>query len=64
MVNDNSLFIVGCAGINTTCATLLQVIINSGAQPIMIGKQHVQDLGLTIADLDPCQFTIVTLVGL
>jgi len=35
-------------------------MIDSGAQPSMIGKKLAQELGLTVVDLVPCPFTIVT----
>ena len=48
---------------NFTRATPLRVMLDSRAQPVMIGKQLAQDLGLGAADLEPCPFTIVTPVG-
>ena len=48
---------------NFTRATPLRVLMNFRAQPVMIGKQLAQDLGLGAADLEPCPFTIVTSVG-
>ena len=38
-------------------------MMDSGAQPVMIGRRLAQDLGLSAADLKPCPFTIVTSVG-
>ena len=37
--------------------------MNTGAQPLLIGKNLSQKLRLTADDLAPCPFTIVTSVG-
>lgn len=37
--------------------------MDSGAQPLIIGKTLVEELGLTANDLEPYPFTIVTSVG-
>ena len=63
LVNDNNVLVVSRTGGNPTRATPLRVMMDSGAQPVMIGKRLAQDLGLTAADLEPCPFTIVTSVG-
>ena len=39
------------------------VMIDSGAQLIMIGKKLAHELRLTAHDLTPCPFTIVTSIG-
>ena len=63
LVNDDGVMVVGRTDGNSTRATPLRVMLDSGAQPVMIGKQLAQDLGLVAADLEPCPFTIVTSVG-
>ena len=63
LVNDGGVMVVGCTDGNSTRATPLRVMLDSGAQPVMIGKQLAQDLGLGAADLEPCPFTILTSVG-
>ena len=52
-------------GLGATLFELLPsgVMMDSGAQPIMINKKLAQKLWLTADDLAPCSFTIVTLVG-
>ena len=60
--NDGGVMVVACTDGNFTRATPLRVMLDSGAQPVMIGKQLAQDLGLGAADLEPCPFTIVTSV--
>ena len=39
------------------------MMMDSGAQPVMIGKRLAQELGLATEDVAPCPFTIVTSVG-
>ena len=63
LVNDNNVLVVSRTGGNTTWATPLQVMMDSGAQLVMIGKWCAQDLDLTATNLEPCPFTIVTSVG-
>ena len=63
LVNDDGVMVVARTDGNSTTATPLRVMLDSGAQPVMIGKQLAQDLGLLAADLEPCPFTIVTSVG-
>jgi hypothetical protein len=63
LVNDDGVMVVGRTDGNSTRATPLRVMLDSGAQPVMIGKQLAQDLGLVASDLEPCPFTIVTSVG-
>ena len=63
LVNTNGVMVVGRTDGNTTRATPPRVMLDSGAQPVMIGKQLAHDLGLTTADLEPCSFTIVISVG-
>ena len=63
LANDGRVMVVGRTDGNPTCATPLCVILDLRAQLVMIGKQLAQDLGLIVADLEPCLFTIVTSVG-
>jgi hypothetical protein len=41
----------------------LKVLLDSGTQPLMLGKFVVDGLGLTDADLDPCPYQILTSIG-
>jgi hypothetical protein len=59
LINNKSLFVVLCTDIYVIRATPLRVMMDSGAQPIMIGK----GIALLPANLDRCPFTIVTSVG-
>jgi hypothetical protein len=63
LINDKSLFVVSRTDILVIRATSLRVMMDSGAQPVMIGKGLADSLALTPANLDPCPFTIVTSVG-
>lgn len=63
LVNNNGVMVVARTDGNSTRATPLRVMLDSGAQPVMIGKQLAQELGLLPSDLEPCPFTIVTSVG-
>ena len=62
LMNDKSLFVVLRTDIRAIRATSLRVMMDSGAQPIMIGKRLANNLGLTPTNLDPCPLTIVTSV--
>ncbi len=63
LMNDKSLFVVSRTDLPAIRATSLRVMMDSGAQPIMICKGLADSLGLTLVNLDPCPFTIVTSVG-
>ena len=63
LMNDKSLFVVSRADMPTIRATPLRVMMDSGAQPVMIGKGLAESLGLTLTHLDTCPFPIVTSVG-
>jgi len=63
LVNDNNVLVVSRTGDNTICVMPLHVMMDSGAQPIMIGKKLALELGLTKVDLEPCLFTLVTSIG-
>ena len=40
-----------------------KVLLDTGAQPIMFGKNLAESLGIKAEDLDPCPFTIATSLG-
>lgn len=63
LVNDNDILIIGGMESDTTCATPSRVMMDTWAQPVMLDKRLTQELNLTSLDLDPCPFTIITLVG-
>ena len=44
-------------------ATPLRILLDSGAQPLMLGRASVIALGITSADLEPCPFQIQTSLG-
>lgn len=59
MVNDFGNLVVNRAGGNIIRVGPQCVMMDSGAQPVLIGKK----LRLTANDLAPCLFTIVTSIG-
>jgi hypothetical protein len=63
MVNDSDILMVSRAGGNPIRVASQCVMMDSGAQPVMIGKKFAQELRLTADDLAPCPFTIVTSIG-
>jgi hypothetical protein len=63
LINDKYFFVVSRTDILVIRATPLRVMMDSGAQPVMIGKRLADSLALTLANLDPYPFTIVTSVG-
>lgn len=63
LVNDGGVMVVGCTEGNSTRVGPHRIILDSGAQPMMIDNQLAKDLGLCNADLEQCPFTIVTSVG-
>ena len=63
MVNDSGILMVTRAGGNPIRVAPQCVMMDSGAQPVMIGKKLAQELRLTAHDLTPCPFTIVTSIG-
>lgn len=63
MVNDTGIPVVGRTGVNTIQVAPHNVMIDSGAQPVIIGKRLAQELRLTVEDLAPCPFTIITSIG-
>lgn len=56
LVNDNNVHMVGHMGGNTTYATPLPMVMDFGAQPIMIGKWLAQNLGFGATNLEPSCF--------
>ena len=40
-----------------------RVLLDTGAQPVMLGRRLANELGLVPHDLDPCPFTIATSLG-
>ena len=50
-------------GDNVTWVAPRCVMMDSGAQPVMIGKIYAPKLGFTVEDLTPCPFTMVTCIG-
>jgi hypothetical protein len=63
MVNDSGILVVSQAGDNAIRVALKCVMMDLGAQPIMIGKKLAHGLQLTADDLAPCMFTIVTSIS-
>lgn len=63
LVNDGGVIVVGRTNGNPTRATSLRIMLDLGAQLVMIGKQLALDLDLGASNLESCPFTIVTLVG-
>lgn len=63
LVNYNGIIIFGRTGCNITRATPSWVMMDTWAQLVMLGKHLAQELNLTTSDLEPCPFTIITLVG-
>ena len=63
MVNDTSILVVSRTGGNATWVAPRYVMMDLGAQTVMICKKLAQELGLAAEDLAPCPYTIVTSVG-
>ena len=63
MVNDTGILVVSRTGGNATRVAPRCVMMDSGTQPVMIGKKLAQELGLAAENLAPCPLTIVTSVG-
>ena len=63
MVNDTGILVVNQTGGNATRVAPRCMMMDSGAQPGMIGKKLAEELGLAAEDLAPCPFTIVISVG-
>jgi hypothetical protein len=39
------------------------VLLDFGAQPLMLGKATIDGLGMTNANVDPCPYQILTSMG-
>ena len=63
MVNDFGILMVSRARNNRIRVAFQCVMMDSGAQPVMISEKLVQELQLTADDLAPYPFTIVTSIG-
>ena len=63
MVNDDRVMVVGRTDGNSTRATPVRVMLDSGAQPMMIDKQLAQDLDLGASDLEPCPLPLSHQLG-
>ena len=63
MVNDSGILMVSRAGGNPIQVAPQCVMMDSGAEPVMIGKKLAQELRLTADELTPCPFTIITSIG-
>lgn len=63
MVNDTGILIVYWIRGNNIRVGPRCVIMDSRAQPVMIGKKLGQEVALTVDNYAPCQFTIVTFTG-
>ena len=56
--NVNKVFSV--AQDSSTSVFPQKVLLDTGAQPVMLGRSLAENLGLSAKDLDPCPFTIAT----
>lgn len=63
LTNNLEVIVVSCTHNSTICITSRQVLVDIGAQSIIIGKLLTNALELTSSHLEPCSFTILTLVG-
>ena len=63
MVNDFGILMVSRDGGDPIRVAPKCVMMDSGAQPVIIGKKITQELRLTADDLAPCPFTNVTSIG-
>ena len=63
MVNDTGILVVNQTGGNATWVASRCMMMDSRAQPIMIGKRLAQELGWSAEDLAPYSFIIVTSIG-
>ena len=61
LVNEGQTFSVTRG--DTSRAYLKRVLLDTGAQLVMLGKRLANELDLVPHDLDPCPFTIVTSLG-
>lgn len=63
VVNDTGIQVASRTESNITRVSPHCVMMDSGAQAVIIGKRLAQELKLTAEDLAPCPFTIVTFIG-
>jgi hypothetical protein len=63
MVHNFGISLVSRAGGNSVRVAPQYMMMDSKAQLIMIGKKLGHNLRLTVDDLAPCPFTIVTSIG-
>ena len=63
IVNDIGILVLSQTGGNATQVAPRCVMMDSKAQPVMIGKRLAHELGLAAKDLAPCPLTIVTFIG-
>lgn len=63
LTNNLGVFIVSCTGNFAIRVALSQILMDTRDQPTIIGKLLTNALGLTASNLEPCPFTILTLLG-
>ena len=61
LVNEGQTFFVTRG--DSTHVYPKRVLLDTGAQPVMLGRRLANELGLGPHDLDPCPFTIATSFG-
>ena len=61
LVNEGQTFSVTRG--DSSCAYPKRVLLDTGAQPVMLGRRLANELGFVPHDLDPCPFTIATSLG-
>lgn len=62
LIDENNLLVISYIDSNANYFRLLHVIIDFGAQLFMISKEFFLQLNLSVTNLEPCVFTIITLV--
>ena len=63
MVNDIDILVVSQVGCNHIRVSPQCVMMDLGAQPVMIGKRFANELRLMADDLASCSFIIVISIG-
>ena len=63
IVNDSNILVVSRTGGNTIRVAPQCVMMDSGAQPVIISKKLAHNFWVMADDLAPCPFTIVTSIG-
>ena len=61
LVNEGQTFYMTRGDSSRACPK--RVSLDTGAQPVMLGRRLANELGLVLHDLDPCPFTIATTLG-